>query len=548
MERSTVAPPSLPGRTRRSVRLAVVATAVAAVATTIGISSVGTAAAEQTTPIVAALPDKFTQQKPDWKECPSFEDSDPDPALRCGTIAVPLDYREPAGRTLELAISRIASSAPEKRRGIMLFNPGGPGGTGLDMPSRMRKELPKDIADQYDLIGFDPRGLAASSPVTCDITENRFPLPRRYKPETFAQEVEWARTTADKCAKHGDVLAYINTRNTARDLDLIRMALGEEKLSYFGFSYGTYLGAVYTQLFPERADRMVLDSAVDPALAWRGTLQAWAVGSNPAFERFTAYAAQNDGIYHLGTTAGAVAKTFWDLVAKADVTPINGRTGDNIRFNFRTMSFFQVQAAEELVRLKRLAEGGAPIPSPASRPPGDVVERNRSGPAPDNIGAVLLSIFCNDVTTWPQDPQRYAQDASRDKKLYPLAGDSMSNIMPCAFWSIPRTEPDTTVDNSVGALVVQNEWDSQTPSFSGLGLHAALKGSRMVFVKEGEGHGVYRKDGDPCAYAAVNAYLAAGDLPAQNVTCTATAPATDAKVFDPAHPWNARNTWLPDTL
>ena len=550
--------PTPASRVRRGrVRVIAVVSAATAVATAIGVAVADASdrpaavRAVQVAPAPVALPAGITRQKLTWTDCPATGDdreseseseseSDaaptPGPAMTCATVRVPLDYRRPAGRTIDVAISRIASSAPGKRRGIMLLNPGGPGYGGLDMPVLMRDELPKSVAEQYDLVGFDPRGVGASSPVTCDLTDEQAAVPAAYKPATFARDVEAARQVAAKCAKHADVLAHITTANTARDMDVIRSVLGERKLSFFGYSYGTYLGPVYLQLFPGNADRMVFDSAVDPALAWRGTLQAWAVGSKPAFERFTAYAARNDAIYHLGRTADAVAKTFWDLVAKADVTPIERKDGDFIRWRFRLLSFFRVDAATELARLKEVSEGGGPEPSPAGKAHDDGLGRSPfAEPSPDNMTAARLSVFCNEKD-WPRDPQQYARDAVRDKKRYPLAGDTMSNIMACAFWSVPRTEPEMTVGNRSAALVVQNEWDPQTPSFSGRGLHRALTGSRMVFVAEGEGHTVYHKDGNSCAYAAVNAYLSTGRLPARDVTCKAAAPepgrATDG--VDPA--------------
>ena len=463
-------------------------------------------------------PTWYSHQRLDWKRCANVQDVE----LRCATIKVPLDYRKPNGRTLDLAISRMPTSVPAKHRGILLFNPGGPGEPGLGMPVGMRDELPKNVTEQFDLIGFDPRGIGASSPVTCDLTGDELTLSTPYKPETFAKDVARTRTVARKCAEHSDVIAHITTRNTARDMDVIRAVLGEEKLSYLGYSYGTYLGAVYTQLFPKRADRIVLDSGVDPALAWRGMIQAWAIGSKLAFERFTKWAATRDVTYHLGRTPAAVAKTFWDLVKLADTKPIDGMTGDDIRWNFRAAAFSREEGAAFLVGLKEAVAGKPTDPALARTSLRTRNDRQRfAGSADDNNIAGVLSIFCNDVTNWPRDPEQYRRDAVGDKKRYPLAGDETSNIMPCAFWSVPHTEPTSTVDNSVGALVVQNEWDSQTPSFSGIGLHKALPGSRLVFVDEGENHGVYSRAGNKCAYAAVNAYLATGVLPARNVTCTA---------------------------
>lgn len=186
-------------------------------------------------------------------------------------------------------------------------------------------------------------------------------------PDNFAEQVAANRAYGEACARVDPAIAHVTTRNTARDMDLIRAVLGERKLSYFGVSYGTYLGAVYTQLFPRRADRIVLDSALDPARVHRGTFQAAAVGAQAAFERWTWWTAQRDATYHLGTTPGAVRTVFWDLVARADVDPIDAGgdtyTGDDIRFRAETGMVF-VQRSAELIALLRDAVRGRPAVAP----------------------------------------------------------------------------------------------------------------------------------------------------------------------------------------
>ncbi|MEU0006832.1 alpha/beta hydrolase [Streptomyces sp. NPDC006314] len=465
----------------------------------------------------------FENQKPAWHRCdPSMPAS-----YQCATIKVPLDYSRPTGKTIGLAISRLKTSVPGKRHGALLFNPGGPGGEGLDMPVMMREVMPAKVREQYDLIGFDPRGVGRSSPVTCGLTAGEQNMEHPYKPQKFGQDVKRARTVAEKCrAKNGDKLAHITTRNTARDMDVIRAVLGEKKISYLGFSYGTYLGAVYTQMFPERTDRFVLDSAVDPGRVWRGMIQVWAEGTEPAFTRWTKWTAQHHRTYKLGDTPAKVKKTFWNLIARADRKPIRYGgvkfTGDDIRAMLRPEFFSPKGAAETVVELKKAADG-RPHASRGSAAP-DAEKRQRRSAVPgvhvpeDNGSAAFWAVVCGDTAAWPRDPEQYRRDAIRDKAKYPLYGDFGSNITPCAFWNEP-VEPVTAVDNGVGLLTVQNQWDSQTPLISGLGMHRALKGSRMVYVAGGEGHGVYSDDPRSCANRTVNAYLSTGRLPARDVTC-----------------------------
>ncbi|MFD0265458.1 alpha/beta hydrolase [Streptomyces sp. NPDC127106] len=464
----------------------------------------------------AAPAAEFTPQKPAWARC----SADLPASYECATLKVPLDYRRPQGRTIDVAISRIKSENPAKRRGALLFNPGGPGGTGLDMPLMAQELIPKEVRDQYDLIGFDPRGTGASSPITCGMTDEEQNIVRPYREETFPSDVEWARRVADKCReKSGAVLPFITTRNTARDMDAIRVALGEKKISYVGYSYGTYLGAVYTQMFPNRTDRFVLDSGVDPQRIWRGMIQVWATEAEPAFKRWTQWTAERNAEFGLGATPDAVSKTFWDLVARADREPIEieGQkySGDDIRAG-RAMFFYPAQAAPAVKALKDAAEGRpAPLPAEQRR-----LLKPAAEPSSDTGTAVFWSVVCGDVE-WPRYPEQYAKEAAADKAKYPLYGDFASNIKPCAYWQRP-VEPPTKMNTRANVLTVQNEWDSQTPLTSGEGLHRALKGSRMLLVRGGEGHGVYLTDPTSCADAAVNAYLGTGKLPAENVTCEAT--------------------------
>ncbi|CAM5309372.1 alpha/beta hydrolase [Streptomyces avidinii] len=495
---------------RQKRRLAPLLAAAGLVATTVPLLSATQAS--------AAPASDHLRQKPAWHRC-----SPEGPAsYECATLKVPLDYRRPDGRTIDLAISRMKSENPAKRHGAMLLNPGGPGGSGLDLPLLMNDAMPKDVREQYDLIGFDPRGVGASSPLTCGLTDAEQNFDRAYRPETFGSDVTWARTVADKCReKAGSVLPHITTRNTARDMDTIRAVLGERKLSYVGYSYGTYLGAVYSQMFPDRTDRFVLDSGVDPQRIWRGMIQVWATEAEPAFARWTQWAAQRSAEYGLGDTPKAVSETFWGLVARADKEPIelDGMKvdGDMIRAA-RGVFFYPAQATPMVVALKAAAEG-KPLPADVT---GTQLKRLLGGaaaePASDNGTAVFWAVACGDTGSWPRYTEQYERDAAKDKAKYPLYGDFASNIKPCAFWDRPA-EAATPMNKKANVLTVQNEWDSQTPLVSGQGLHRALKGSRMVLAAGGEGHGVYLFDPTSCANAPVNAYLTTGRLPDRDVTC-----------------------------
>ncbi|MBW8088441.1 alpha/beta fold hydrolase [Streptomyces hygroscopicus subsp. hygroscopicus] len=527
-------------RRRLAPLLAVSATATLAPVLATSTATAAPAATPSTPSSSAATGalDRYVEQKPRWKRC----EADSPAELECATIKVPLDYRVPGGERIDLAISRIKSTAPGKRHGVLFSNPGGPGGRGLYMPLGMQDRLPESAQQKYDLIGFDPRGVGQSSPVSCDLEPEEENWLRPYKEETFDKDVAWARDVANKCKeKAGDALPYFTTRNTARDMDLIRSILGEKKISYVGYSYGTYLGAVYTQLFPGRADRFVLDSAVDPARAWRGMIQWWAEGAQPAYDRWTEWAAERSEKYGLGETPKQVDRTFWDLVAQADEKPIevDGQptTGDDIRSGMREAVFSPKYATEGVVELKKAAAGkpasakklaafagseGAGSEGAGSEGAGTAGAADAAEVPSDNMTASFWAVVCGDNSAaWSRDPESYRQDAIEDKGRYPLYGDFASSIKPCAFWD-KSVEPATEVNNKVGSLVVQNEWDSQTPLPSGQALHADLKGSKMITVLGGEGHGVY-PNGNACTDGTVTDYLLTGKLPAKDVTCEATA-------------------------
>ncbi|MET7298857.1 alpha/beta hydrolase [Embleya sp. NPDC005575] len=426
-----------------------------------------------------------------------------------------------------MAISRIKAANPARRHGVLLLNPGGPGGPGLDLPWQMEAQLPQDVKDRYDLIGFDPRGVGRSTPVACDLTPEE---QRAFRPDrTFDANVVWARTVADKCRAHsGDLIPYITTRNTARDMDVVRTVLGEHKISYPGVSYGTALGAVYTQMFPTRTDRFVLDSAVDPKRMWRGMIQVWGPEAEPAFQRWAKWTAERSATYHLGETPKEVAETFWNLVYRADRDPIViGTTpldGAQIRDEMRPRFFTVADGAKWVAILKRGA-AGEPTPELPKPPAG------RS----DAIAA-LWSVVCGDAT-WPHDPWRYRVDSALDAIRYPIYGDYASGITPCAFWNTPR-EPANVVDNRVPTLIVQNEWDPQTPLVTAQAMHRALKGSRMITVDEGEGHGVYTYTGNRCADQATTDYLVTGRLPTRDVTCQAGPEDRRATISDAVPHWS----------
>ncbi|HSX95958.1 MAG TPA: alpha/beta fold hydrolase, partial [Streptomyces sp.] len=238
--------------------------------------------------------------KPAWKKCATADY----PKLQCATLKVPLDHSEPTGRKITLALTRVPHTA-KTYQGPLLVNPGGPGGSGRTLAGFVASSLPKKVAAQYDVIGFDPRGVGASRPAL-NCRPGHFSAVRPDSlpstPRAERANLTRAHAFAKACAKkYADVLPHIDTVSAVKDLDAIRAALGAKKINYFGYSYGTYLGAVYAKLFPHRVRRAVLDSVVDPSGVWYDDNLQQDQAFNDRHRALMAWIAKHDRTYRLGT-------------------------------------------------------------------------------------------------------------------------------------------------------------------------------------------------------------------------------------------------------
>ncbi|GAA2848550.1 hypothetical protein Acy02nite_01810 [Actinoplanes cyaneus] len=435
----------------------------------------------------------------------------------CATVSVPIDYAEPRGDRLDLAISRIRTAKPELRRGVLVIIPGGPGGSGLNRPSTYVKKLPQSVLDRYDLVSFDPRGVGASSPVSCelapaDVTQTAI-LPWPGPGGDISPTVAWSRRAAAACAKNGGpVYDSINTRNEARDLDAIRRALGERQISYWGVSYGTYVGAVHATMFPGSTDRVVLDSNddPDPALVERGWAASYAIGVEDRFPDFAAWAAEHEEQYHLGTDVRGAYLRLADRLDRAPL-PWPGANppvldGNTLRSNVLN-GLYSDARFPQLASLMSAALAGGPLPPTTAAPEA----------ALQNTFAVLNATICHDVS-WPRDLRAYARDVAADRKAHPLTAGMPRNVYTCAFSPGPAEPPvRVTPDGPPNVLLVQNLRDPATPYRKALNLKRALGDrARMVTVDAG-GHGSYLDNGNACGDAEVTRFLTDGTR--RDITC-----------------------------
>jgi pimeloyl-ACP methyl ester carboxylesterase len=458
----------------------------------------------------------------DWGRCPKDSRA---PGLECATLAVPLDYRDPGGRTIDLAVSRMAAADPAERRGVLLTNTGGPGGVGLSYPGLVGElGMSQKVLDRYDVIGFDPRGVGRSTPVTCDLslTDQPTNIPTWARnAQDVRQEAKRVARVAKKCGRSetADLLPHITTANTARDMDRIRQALGEETISYYGVSYGTYLGAVYTSLFPEQSDRFLLDSSTGPDGWDQHFTRQLGAGVEQRFPDFARYVSKRPEL-GLGRTPAQVRATYLEIARKLDRTP-SPQGIDGAGFRQATFAaFYYSSAFPKLAAQWQAFDRGTPVP---------VADPSTDGPfgaglgtkvPTDNYIASQLHVICGDQE-FPEDVSTYVKAVAKDRQRHPLFGAAAANIMPCASWPTDPVEApvEITDDGPSNVLIIQNRRDPATPLAGARKMRAALGDrARMVTVDQG-GHLSYLFTASTCANGAGTKFLAAGKRPAQDRTC-----------------------------
>lgn len=478
--------------------------------------------------LVAVLPasaDESARAAPAWAACPADVAARIAPQVAdCTTVSVPLDYSEPGGTQISLLVSRIASTNPEKRRGILLFNPGGPGGSGLDQPSLLiKKGLPASVMDAYDLIGMDTRGVQHSTPMSCGLTEDLgyWANVPPYAPDDAAvtAQATIAKSVAERCAASDkdDQLRHLTTANIARDLDRIRVALGEQKAGFYGASYGSALGAAYDSLFPDTIDRIVVDSNLADTHLDRDGLRRFARGVEETFPDFAKWAAERHGSYGLGRTPAQVRKTYFSLAERLDKTPAPNGTDGAV---FRYLTFAHLYGD---VQYGALAQMWQALLNPAATTPAPAIAAAAAPAWPvDNALTVFLAVTCNDIQ-WPEDVATYRRAVAEDRKRYPMFGAATANIIPCAYWKHEPSEPPVAVNRKGPAdvLMLQNRRDPVTPAVNAELLRKKFGQRAKLVTTDDSGHGVYVLGGNACALNLTTAYLVDGKMPARDTMCPA---------------------------
>ncbi|MFI7539890.1 alpha/beta hydrolase [Actinoplanes sp. NPDC049599] len=434
-------------------------------------------------------------------------------SAECGFLTVPLDYSAPAGRTIKLAVSRIKHSVPDSRyQGVMLINPGGPGGAGRSL-SVLGELVPKQAGAAYDWIGFDPRGVGASKPaLTCDIKYLRYPRPP-YLPGTRAIEKAWlarAKGYAAACAKNGGaLLRHLRTTDTVRDMDALRAALGAEQINFYGFSYGTYLGQVYATRYPQRVRRMVLDGNVNPDRVWYDANLDQDIAFDRNIKVYFRWVADHDDVYHLGNTAKRVEKLFYAEQAKLARKPADGVIGPAeltdvfLQAGYYVFGWETVAAAfaswvndKDPAALRKLFDDANPEKAGA-----------------DNNYAIYLAVQCTDVQ-WPASWRRWQRDNWRVHRSAPFEtwGNAWYNA-PCRDWAAPAGEPVRVSGLAAPpVLLISETLDAATPFSGSLEVRKRFPRSALI---EGVGGTTHAGSlfGNACVDNTIADYLATGALP-----------------------------------
>lgn len=470
---------------------------------------------EEPMPEVPAELTAFYEQSPSWEECGNGFD--------CADIEVPLSYDEPDGEAITIAVKRRA--AGDEAVGSLLVNPGGPGGSGVQLVEAVQLMFSPDLLDGYDVVGFDPRGVGASTPVDCVSDEEL----DRMRSEDFDTDddgldefVAAAEELAAACAENtGDLLTHVDTASAARDLDVLRHVLGEPRLDLLGYSYGTYLGAVYAETFPENVGRMVLDGGLAPSLSSDDLVRGQAAGFERAIRVYAEDCLAGPDCPLTGDVDTAVGQ-IQDLLELASHTPLPTGTDreltaplmfsgmimplyDDAYWMLLTSALDAAMHQQDGSQLLLLADLSA--------------EREPDGSYLTNSTEANIAINCADYPV-EGDMEQWSEQAEELEEISPTFGTALAfSDVTCAAWPYESTTERAPV-SAAGAdpiVVIGTTGDPATPYEWSEQLAEQLESGVLVTYK-GEGHTAYGRAGE-CITEAVDAFLLEGTVPEDGLVC-----------------------------
>jgi pimeloyl-ACP methyl ester carboxylesterase len=449
-----------------------------------------------------------------WSRCGSLE---------CATLAVPVEYDGSASGSVALAVARRPASDPSHRIGSLVINPGGPGVPAIDYLRAVASSFPRELRDRFDLVAFDPRGVGRSDQIVC--TDSLDPLfDESFSPRNDAQRaalLDAARAVADACAtRSGGMLAHVSTQNTARDLDRVRAALGERRLSFLGSSYGTYLGAIYVTMFPEHVRALVLDGAVDPGQSASGAVVSQAKGFESDLDDFLTDCDRRSTCA-FGSEGGA-AVAYDALRARSARSPLatrglGGRTLNETRFDAGVLEMLYLGRPgwPSLEAALAAADHGD---ASALLEQADQFVGRRSNGATDHALDAFWAIGCLD------GPSPGSLGAAGLERLASLSAPRLgafvaNNSVICSVWPVPPVAPPPPLSaaRAPTALVVGGTRDPATPLVGARRMRRTLANARLLVV-DADRHTSF-DSGNDCVDAAVVDYLVESALPARGARC-----------------------------
>ncbi|WP_084468048.1 alpha/beta hydrolase [Actinokineospora inagensis] len=480
--------------------------------------------------------ERYYGQALTWDNCAPYAKTDDDreplstKGVRCARLTVPLDYAKPDGDVVTLGVLRKPATDDAARIGSLIVNPGGPGVAGLSTAVRLSGV--GTLNRRFDFVGFDPRGTGSSEPTVVCLTDRERDDERADDDEldtspagvtkAESDEKDYAAKCAQRTGKGATMLANVGTRDVARDLDVLRSALGDDKLTYLGYSYGTRIGSTYAEAFPGNVRAMVLDGAVDPTQDAVTELVAQATGFQSAFNDFVAWCVQRQDC-SLGRDATRAQSTFQDLVRPLAKRPIEVSGGRRLSFSDATTGVTQALYSEQLwellnTGLNELKQNRATTLMALAD---SYLERDKSGHYSTTQDA-FVAVRCVDDTRITDrsvvlDAQRQYKEAAPFLDDGGAASDALDT---CAFWPVPPTSTPhlPSVKGLPPVLVVSTTGDPATPYEAGVALAKALGGSLLTY--EATQHTAFLQ-GDRCVDDAGTAYLTELRLPTAGTRCSA---------------------------
>ncbi|MFC9339643.1 alpha/beta hydrolase [Streptomyces sp. NPDC057020] len=485
-----------------------------------------TAAARQAAPssspaASSAALKKFYGQKLTWRDCGVT-------GFQCATLRAPLDYAKPDGEQIDLAVSRVGATGPGKRLGSLLVNPGGPGGSAVGyLQGYAGVGYPAPVRARYDMVAVDPRGVARSEPVECLTGPQMDRFTQVDQTPDDAAEVN-ALSAAFKdfsagCAKKSrEILPHVSTVETARDMDILRAVLGDEKLTYVGASYGTFLGATYAELFPDRVGRLVLDGAMDPSLPAIDLNRDQTAGFETSFRAFAADCVTKPdcplGTGSVEAAGEALKKFFRDVDAKPVPTGESRALGESLATTGVIAAMYDEGAWPQLREALTQAIGGEGSGLLALAD--SYYEREADGTYA-NLMFANAAVNCLDLPAAYRGPADAAKAVPSFEKASPVFGRGLAwAALNCTSWPTPPTGGPhrITAEGAAPILVVGTTRDPATPYKWARSLAGQLS-SGTLLTYEGDGHTAYGRGSD-CVDTAINTYLLDGTPPAEGKRCS----------------------------